>query len=573
MRTVACLLAVVMVGSGAGPAGADVFDLPDDSDRGARLTSKARKAPASAKVAFTLGLRRPEGSAEQALRAVATPGSNRYRKFPGRKRIAKDFGATPAALKAVRASARDAGLKLRLDRTGVFAQVSGTAAKMSAWVGKPVQVQQGARSGLLATFYFSNGQVPKPIRDHVTETVLLDVQVAAVKGSSLAYAGKNRGTPLSCLPSASPQISQYAYSYNQLLSAYGVDSLAWSPKIGKRTRMAVISQGDGFSRAALRTSAQCFGLPEMTFKRVAVPGLSAALPVGDEGNLDMQVVQAVLAPGSEVTVVEAAGFDQRDYLTWAQVYAQKALPHVATTSYGYCERQLSKLPRGALSLTESVLRRMGLAGTTVMAAAGDRGSSDCVNNATGKGPRGAVVGYPGASPYVLAVGGSRIDLSTDNTRVSEVVWNSTGLAAPLGPDKTAGGGGVSKVFARPWWQDRVTKTAGRVVPDISAHSAGAPGWPVISIDNGQPIVIPVGGTSAASPFIGATVALIAGKQDKGFGLIAPTLYGLPESAIFDVTKGGNDLFANGCCSAKVGFDRASGLGAPRFERWPADLPD
>lgn len=571
LRAVAAGLAAAMTMSGA-VAHADGFEIPQVGERGARLAGEPRKAPGSAKVTFSLGLQRSEASAEQALRAVSTPGSDTYRDFPGRKRIASKYGATAEAIEAVRKSAQKAGLTFRLDRTGVFAHVSGNSAKMSDWLGKPVEAQQATRGGLRAQFYFSDGKVPKKVRRYVPEAVLLDVQVGAPR-AAVTYAGKNLGTPRSCLPGASPQTSEFTYSYNQLISAYGVDTLPWSPKIGKRTHLAVVAQGDGFSRSALRYSALCFGLPEMSFKRVAVPGLATALPVGEEGNLDVQVVQAVLAADSRVSVVEAAGFDLRDFLTWATVYSQKSLADAATTSYGYCERQLRSLPPGALDLTQSVLRRLGLAGTTVMAASGDRGSSDCVNNATGKGPQRKAVGYPGASPYVLAVGGSRIDLTTQNTRASEVVWNSTALGPPLGPQKTAGGGGVSKLFARPWWQDPVTKTSGRVVPDISAHSAGAPGWPLISLDEqGQPIVAPVGGTSAASPFVAATVALIAAKQKRPFGLIAPTLYTLPQSALLDITEGNNDLFAQGCCQAKVGFDRASGLGAPKFERWLQDLP-
>jgi subtilase family serine protease len=555
-----------------GVAAADVLEIPQKGERGARVTGEPRKAPGSAKVTFSLGLQRPESSAEKALRAVATPGSDSYRRFPGRKRIASQYGATPEAVEAVRKSAEKAGLTFRLDRTGVFARVTGKAAKMSAWLGKPVDVLEATRGGLRATFYGSDGRVPKKIRRYVPEAVLLDVQVAAPR-ATVAYAGKNLGTPRSCLPGASPQTSEYTYSYSQLINAYGVDALPWSPKIGKRTHLSVVAQGDGFSRSALRSSALCFGLPEMSFKRVPVPGLSTALPVGDEGNLDVQVVQAVLAADSRVSVIEAASFDLRDHLTWATVYAQKSLPDAATTSYGFCERQLRSLPPGALELTQSVLLRLGLAGTTVMAASGDRGSSDCVNNATGKGPRRKAVGYPGTSPYVLAIGGSRIDLTPENTRSSEVVWNATKLGAPLGPQDTAGGGGVSRIFDRPWWQDSRTKTSGRVVPDISAHSAGAPGWPLISLDDkGQPIVAPVGGTSAASPFVAATVALIAAKQKRPFGLIAPTLYALPQSALLDITKGTNDLFGQGCCQAKVGFDKASGLGAPKFERWLQDLP-
>lgn len=41
---------------------------------------------------------------------------------------------------------------------------------------------------------------------------------------------------------------------------------------------------------------------------------------------------------------------------------------------------------------------------------------------------------------------------------------------------------------------------------------------------------------------------------------------------FDVVEGGNDLFDKGCCNAAVGYDKASGLGAPNFSRWASKMP-
>ena len=89
----------------------------------------------------------------------------------------------------------------------------------------------------------------------------------------------------------------------------------------------------------------------------------------------------------------------------------------------------------------------------------------------------------------------------------------------------------------------------------------------------------VGGTSAATPFTAAAVGVIAATERRAgrspFGLIQPALYDMyaqhPE-VVHDVTVGGNDLFDKGCCSAKTGYDKASGLGAPKFEEWAARLP-
>jgi kumamolisin len=533
-------------------------------------TGETSKAPGATKVTFYVGLARPEDAAAQALRKASDPDASGYRRFPSRSTIAGDYGAHRWALRAVRDSASGAGLSVKLDETGVFAAVSGTAKQMRNWTGQPVMQQRADRDGLQVTLLVTGGRPPKAVRSAITEYVPLDLRVTR---TALSYSGTNAGSPRSCLPGVAPDVSRYTYSYDQLRTAYGLDALPRSVKVGKRTRVAILAQGQGFSRDALAASAFCFRLPEMRFTRVPVPGLTAALQPGVEGDLDTQVVQAVLPPGSRVTVVEASAVDERDFLAWATAFSQKHLPHVATTSYGYCEQDLGAIGGEVLSLTESVLRRLSLAGTTVFAAAGDRGSSDCVNNATGRGSRAKAVDYPASSPHVTAVGGTRIALDARNRRAREVVWNSTALAAPLGPQATAGGGGTSRIFDRPWWQDGVTGSARRVVPDVAAHSADAPAWPLMSVNRrGEVRVGSVGGTSAAAPFVAASVAVIAAEQQVPFGLLQPALYALPPSALYDITEGTNDLFDRGCCRAKVGFDQASGLGAPRFDRWLSDLP-
>lgn len=570
MRRSVIVLVPLLLASAATPAVAQTSRPVPGPHSASALAAAARKAPASTTVRFAMGLIRPEGEAAAALRAVSDPASPDYRHFPSRAKIRDRYGVQPSVLKPVRSNVRRAGLSMSLDDTGVFVTVKGTAKRMGKWLNSPVMLRKETLSGLKVTMYTSKGEPPKSIREYVTHFVALDVRVAAT--STLSYSGRNEGTAQSCLTQRAAQLSKYVYSYNQLRTAYGLDALPSSAAVGQKTRVTVMGQGDGFSRESLRSSANCFNLPELSVKRVSVQGLSTPLPVGTEGDLDLQVVQAVLPPSSEVTVVESAAYDLRDYLAFSTAYSRKRLPHVVTTSYGYCEPDLLRLPRGAVPLTESVLLRMSLAGVTVVAASGDRGSSDCINNATGRGPKGKAVDYPASSPHVVAVGGTRITLDAANKRVDEVVWNGSKLAAPLGPEEVAGGGGTSRYFSKPWWQQGAVGGSMRSLPDVSLHAAAGPAWPLISVEAGQQSANPVGGTSAAAPFFAATIGILAAHQDAGFGLLQPTIYSMPTSGFHDITKGTNDLYDRGCCSASVGYDRASGRGAPVFERWLQDLP-
>lgn len=570
MRGSWVVCASVLVIATTSPSAAQTTRPVVDAQRSAQLAGSVNSAPKNMKVRFSMGLVRPEREAQAALRSVSDPASAEYRKFPTRSAIKSKYGIQKSVLAPVRSNVRAAGLTLSLDDTGVFVTVKGTVAKMSKWLSAPIRVRRANPRGLHITMLTTQGRPPKAIRQYVTEFVAMDVKVSG--SSNLSYEGRNEGTPKSCLPGRAPDLSEYTYSFNQLRSVYGIDTLPASKELGAKTRVTVMGQGEGFSRQALASSAKCFGLPKLSISRVSVPGLSIPLPVGTEGNLDVQVVQAVLPAGSKVTVVESAAYDLRDFLSYATAYSRKHLPHVATTSYGYCERDLRHLPRGTVDLTESVLTRMSLAGTTLFSASGDRGSSDCINNATGKGPKRRAVDYPSSSPYMVAVGGTRISLNKANERTAEVVWNASQLQPPLGPEKLAGGGGTSIRFARPWWQDGIANWRNRSVPDIAAHAAGSPGWPLFTTDDGDQSVAVVGGTSATAPFIAATVGVMAAHQGRPFGQLQPALYSMPNSAFYDVTEGSNDLFGQGCCRAGVGFDRATGLGVPRFERWLQDLP-
>lgn len=162
---------------------------------------------------------------------------------------------------------------------------------------------------------------------------------------------------------------------------------------------------------------------------------------------------------------------------------------------------LKQLPPGVISLTESVLLRLGLAGTSTFSAAGDRGSSDCINNETGQGPKRLAVDYPGSSPYVTSVGGTRLEVSADNTRSDEVVWNSTWALPPNGPEAVAGGGGTSALFARPWWQPKsTTKSSMRTVPDVASPQRLLRGGLCSRKATAGFELLQEGGTSAATPF-------------------------------------------------------------------------
>lgn len=582
MRLATVVLASCLLASSlAGPAAAG--DL-----LGAELND-ATPLPDDQKVSFYVGLDRPENKARTLLRQVSDPAHSAYREFLSRAQVAARFGAPRSTVKAARRSVEKYGLKLHVDDTGAFARVSGTVGQMNRWVGKPVYAQVLPLPGGEAGIAFTKAAEPrgrkKGIREFYGQDFKFRFGGATTASANPPFDGSQDGTPQdSCLPDASPQLNELTYSVNELRTAYGLDALPRGKKVGKATRVAIVAQGDGFSNDALSDMRRCFALPKVIFERVNVRGVTGDLPEGGEGDLDVQIVQSVLPAGSRVSVVQTSGFDGRDFLTWATVFALKRQPAVATTSYGMCEVEQRKA-RGKvdIALAESVLLRLGLVGTSVFAAAGDRGSSGCVNNESGQGNTKPAIQYPSSSHYVTAVGGTRIALTPRNRRADEVTWFGPALDNPQIPaSKIGGAGGYSKLFDRPWWQPKaMVRSKQRAVPDISAHASPLPGWPVVTTsgDSGEQILQPIGGTSAATPFTAATFGVLAAserlKGQSSFGPLQPLLYHLAQkkpSTFYDVRTGSNDVFGVGCCAAKAGYDAASGIGAVRFDRLAERIP-
>jgi subtilase family serine protease len=239
------------------------------------------------------------------------------------------------------------------------------------------------------------------------------------------------------------------------------------------------------------------------------------------------------------------------------------VPDVISLSYGGCAMAENAAAPALTSAIDAVLAMAALTGVSSFVAAGDSGSTIC------PGAGGTTLSFPAVSPFVTAVGGTRLTLGKGNARVSETVWNDSAYGA-----KAAGGGALSHKEPRPAYQDGFVPQNHRAVPDVSALADILPGWPDVLDGTLQP----VGGTSGSTPFVAAATALVDGSQRAAgrprIGLANGWLYKAAShpGAFFDITKGNNDLAGVGCCQATVGYDLASGLGVPNWAVLPATLP-
>jgi subtilase family serine protease len=280
------------------------------------------------------------------------------------------------------------------------------------------------------------------------------------------------------------------------------------------------------------------------------------------GSLDLQTVAAV-APGAQVRLVQSTLGGILDAFSRA-IGDPAGPPDVISLSYGGCALAENRSAPGYTSVIDAVLAMTALTGVSSFVAAGDSGSTTC-----GTSVPGTSLSYPAVSPFVTAVGGTRLTLGTGNTRVSETVWNDSVFGA-----NAAGGGGLTRVQPRPAYQDRVNAQNHRAVPDVSALADAVPGWSVVMNSTLQT----VGGTSGSAPFTAAATALVVGSERNAgrpnVGLANGWFYqaAAQPSAFFDVTTGNNDLAGVGCCQATAGYDLATGLGVPNWAVLPATLP-
>jgi hypothetical protein len=161
------------------------------------------------------------------------------------------------------------------------------------------------------------------------------------------------------------------------------------------------------------------------------------------------------------------------------------------------------------------------------------------------GDGGYGVEFPAASRYVTAVGGTTLNLTSNNGYLSETTWSG-------------GGSGCSAYISKPTWQTD-TGCANRTVVDVAADAdpnTGAAVYDSVRYQ-GQSGWFQVGGTSLASPLISAVYALAGNASTLTYGSNPYS------TSLHDVTSGSNGSCGGSyLCMAGPGYDGPTGMGTP-----------
>jgi subtilase family serine protease len=370
------------------------------------------------------------------------------------------------------------------------------------------------------------------------------------------------------------------YVPDQIEAAYNLPALYSSGINGKgRTIVVVDAYGSPTISDDLTQFDQYLGLGTPSLRIVRV----GHVPTFDSGNadmvgwagettLDVEYAHAG-APAAKIVLVEVAQEDIQHLVLAVRYAVQHRLGDVISLSWGAPEQALG---RDFVSTYSSVFSQAASNHITIVASSGDSGASGQDDN--GNYYHHPVASWPATSPYVTAVGGTRLNLNASGARNGlDTAWNDTYSTSVNdfyygndGPNPLATGGGKSASYSRPGYQRGVRSITGaqRGIPDISMSASCSVAVNIFeTYTGGQGGWTASCGTSESAPMFAAIVALAAQVADHSLGLINPALYALAAghaAGIVPVASGNNTVSFSGTTvhgySVRHGYNLVTGLG-------------
>ena len=563
------------------------------------LSANSLLSPTPAATPVTIGvmIAHPNQAAEDSyVHDEYTPGTAAYGHWLSPAQFQQRFGVSSAALNAVTAWLRAGHLSVEtIPGVSDYVLATGTASN----VGSLLQVHFGQYRTTNGAVRANDRAPSAPASLNIFGFAGLDtLQGPHLNKYSPAY---QPHLPAQPRPASTPAIgpnTNVGLSTPQVLwDVYDQPAV----NKGEGETMAIFGWGvtDGVERD-LRFEEKEFKLPGTSF-HVSHYGPEQVTDVGGLGEWDLDTQSSTgMSPDTQGLKLYfgAAGTDPDIIGAYKAWVADPNGPLQGSSSFGGCEEapgtdNLSNggpgNPNGEIvisnanqDLYDAALKQAVAEGRTMFASTGDTGSSCPVVGVDVNGIGNEAVpllGYPAASAYAVAVGGTILYYDGDGspgnpaTRALEYAWPYTG-------------GGTSAFIAAPPWQASVPTIVGhcasdphgnqysppaplcRGTPDVAAQSgdfqlgtgADPNGY---TITSGGSTDQPGGGTSLSSPLWLGMWTRVQAASAHGTGFAAPQIYAIGS----DSTKSANDFNdivagANGYYQAHPGWDYVSGFGSP-----------
>ncbi|MGA7523738.1 MAG: protease pro-enzyme activation domain-containing protein [Acidobacteriaceae bacterium] len=534
------------------------------------------------------------------VKAQQTPGSPLYHAWITPAIYAARFGLSDADIAKVESWLNSQGFNIdRVANSHNSITVSGTAAQVEAAFGTQLE-----RYRVDGETHFANAT---------------DLQIpAALSGILQSVRNLNdfRPKPEIRIPTATPQFTDktngdHYLTPKDVATIYDISPAYSSGYTGAGQHIVVVGQSE-ISNADIEAFQTAAGLTVKDPNTILVPSSGTATVVsGDEAESDLDIeYSGGIATGATIDFVYTGNNTNYDVYDSLQYAVDNKLGSVISMSYGTCETELSASDFSSL---DAVIEQGASQGQSILAAAGDTGSTACFDpggntSLTQAQQEALAVNYPASSAYATGIGGTEFpsaDVASTNTTywessngsdvissalsyIPEQVWNddSATIGSEYGAQYalSAGGGGASTFAARPSWQTGVPGIPSgsyRLVPDVSLDaSADNAGYLYCTSDSSswssgqkascnsgfrdsstQDLTIG-GGTSFATPIFAGLLAIINQKENaSGLGLVNSTLYTLAAnattyaSAFHDTTSGSNK------CTAGTTYCSTAGAGS------------
>lgn len=614
MRTTTLALAATCITAAIVPAGAAA-----SVNYGPISHKNLKKVGATStglKLQLQIGLKADNSGLQSSVKSHSNPSSSTYGEYPSLSKLASKYGATSSVRNGVVNAFKSQGITASIDVTHLRASATISVGKAQKMFGTK-WADYKESSGAIVALPVDTPKLPKGMSGNVDTVAGMRLTVSAhASGAQPGPPIRHRlgsakvtgppfggGTPTrtgkagpSCLDTTDPAVlalSQGIYP-DQILEAYGIAPLHGIGLLGQGSKLAIVGEAPTVA-SDVNQYRSCFGFTGTALKMHNGSGIQPIL----ESSLDAMVVSMV-APKLDRFDLWVHSLDEDaddgDVLGFLHMLAAPLqatangtpLPDVVSVSYGVCESTVSPYS-ASRTLVERELAAEAALGITVVVAAGDTGSSACARGVPPaqltSSERKPQVSWPATSPWVLAVGGTNLTLNDENLIASTGPWNDTVYPAPY-TAKAGGGGGQSTFESKPWWQpaQSFANSSKRMVPDVAAFADESPGYPIVCSSGVQECpksqtIAFVGGTSAATPLVAGMIAIWAQQaRQQGLprpGFVPPLLYATAKrnpGAFVDITQGSNALFGGSCCTARTGFDLATGWGSPLANLIGALLP-
>jgi subtilase family serine protease len=341
------------------------------------------------------------------------------------------------------------------------------------------------------------------------------------------------------------------YTPAQLQGAYNVDDAIGAGNSGGGVTVGII---DAFAAptivADVNQYSSLHGLPPVSSTQTISPdecrvgcGPNSQGGWYGEETLDWEAVHS-MAPDAAIHYYGAADPSAKALLDSMSTALDDNDADYLTNSYGSLGEQIA-----TVNAQEEIFQQAIAQGVGIFFSSGDNGDEHTTIGYVS-------ADYPSSSPLVTSVGGTSIGVGPQNGRTFETVWgthrtdlkgepgspNARWAPRPPGPFYYGGGGGTSRIFGEPSYQDGIVPSSltgmyggdNRVTPDLSLD-----GDPTTGMLVGETQTFPsgkkkyseyrIGGTSLSSPLLAGYVADAGDEANARLGFINPALYSLADS--------------------------------------------